>query len=546
MKLSELPDREWHKWEEQRFLNDDTKTATDAFDPEAFKHDGFSDREAYLDTYVPALREQSRLDAELNEFTPPRLKEMNDSPYQALVIRYGILRTLIQQPDYSMAKEDLLEAVKSWQQTLAEAFADTEFPATDDLLHLAKAAIDYRNDIDDSELHLVHSYFEFHNLSYKRKDKHYQWLNLFERLSSVGRFPKVSRTEKPSHALDTIGKGLWSLQEQALVYEVADSKSGHLVGIPDDYTDYIQDWLYYEMSDENYRGMLDALAVFDNQSKLIEARDAFDIETPTKGLNAKRRESIIEAGVFPSDLLGTVLKKNELKAVVDTYDIDAHRGKTDEMVRGIVAYFEQSQRMIEGNEPRVDLYLKYYEDISDGNIGQVPPQLQAVVDGEDSSTKLDVLFEEATADICTDVFHLENTTLLGQHTNGIVADGEVEQDGAWLLWDNKRRTGEFKLGSSTQSKIKTYVDNKKQQHDVEWFLIIAPEFSETAKANANKLEMQLGVDIRLVRAADFKELACFWKETIADESQALPLSVFYGSEELDLGIVTDNLTKQFA
>lgn len=103
------------------------------------------------------------------------------------------------------------------------------------------------------------------------------------------------------------------------------------------------------------------------------------------------------------------------------------------------------------------------------------------------------------------MFNLRGTSLLGQHANGIVADGEIEQDGKWLLWDNKRRRREFKLGSNTQSKIKNYIDTKNQQHNVEWFLIIAPEFTEMAKTNANKLEMQAGgVDIRLVKAADFK------------------------------------------
>ena len=546
MKLQELIDTQWNKWEKQRFLNDDTKIATDDFDPEAFKHDGFNDREEYLKTYVPALSGKERLEAELNNFTPPRLKATNNSPYQALVIRYGILRMLIQQPDYSMEKPELLEAVKSWQQKLIEDFAEEDFASDDDILHLAIAAIDYKHDIDDSELHMIHSYFELHNRSCARKHEYYTWLHFFKRLSSIGRFPKVRRSEKPSHALDTIEKGLWSLQEQALVYEISHADSGQLVGIPEDYVGYVRNWLYYEMSDENYMAMLSNIDAFDNQSRLIEARDLFGIDTPTKGRNEKRRESIVKAGVFPSELLTEILEKDELKELVDRYGLEAHKQKTDEMVRKTIEYFEQSQRVVEQGEPKADLYLKCYEEISDGHIDQIPPQLQGVVDENDTSTKLDVLFEDATAEICRNIFALEGTNLLGQAASGIVADGEIEQEGKWLLWDNKRRRGKFKLDSDTQAKIKRYIDTKKQQHNVEWFLIIAPEFTKRAEENASMLEMQLGVDIRLVRAADFQELASFWRDTLGREGRELPLSIFYGSNGLNLEAMKASLESQFA
>lgn len=126
-----------------------------------------------------------------------------------------------------------------------------------------------------------------------------------------------------------------------------------------------------------------------------------------------------------------------------------------------------------------------------------------------------------------------------------MADGEIEQEGKWLLWDNKRRTGPFKLGANTRAKIKSYIDTKNQQHDVHWFLIIAPEFSESCADNALKLEVQTGVDIRLIRANDFKRLAAIWQDNFAEPDRELPLSVFKGTGELDLDIVKDILETQF-
>lgn len=55
-----------------------------------------------------------------------------------------------------------------------------------------------------------------------------------------------------------------------------------------------------------------------------------------------------------------------------------------------------------------------------------------------------------------------------------------------------------------------------------------------------------GVDIRLVRAADFKRLAILWRETYADGSRELPLSVFYESDELDLDIADEALKREFS
>lgn len=550
MELRDLIDENWNSYERKRFLKDDTKEKTDAFDPESFKHDGFGDREKYLETYVPALADEERLDMELNNFTPPRLSSINDSSYQALVIRYAILRLLIQQLDYSMKKEDLLEEVQEWQQRLINDFSEDDFSDDDELLHLAKAAVDYGSDVYDAELHMVYSYFELHNRSRDNKHEYYTWLDFFKRLSAINRFPKVSRSEKPEHALDTIEKGLWSLQEQAIVYEVNTEDVNELVGIPEDYADYIRDWLYYEMSEENHLRMLETLEYFDRQQTLIEAREAFGVDTSTKGRNQKRRESLVKAGVFPSELLAKALSKEELKEIVDQYGLDAHKQKTDEMIEKTIQYFEQSQKHVPtGADDGVsaELYVQCFEEISDGNVNRVPPQLQALVDEEDQSTKLDILFEEATAEIFREIFNLDGTELLGQQASGIVADGEIEQDGKWLLWDNKRRMDKFKLGSNTQSKIKNYIDTKNQQHEVEWFLIIAPDFTDRAKENAKKLEMQVGgIDIRLVRSEDLKQLAQYWQEEYGESDKELPLSVFYGSEVLELNIAKEALKREFS
>lgn len=546
VRLEDLADKNWNHWERQRFLNDDTKTATDSFDPEAFKHDGFDDREKYIGVYVPALADRERLEAELNDFTPPRLSAINNSPYQALVLRYGVLRTLIRQHDYRMKKEELLDHVKTWQQDLIDAVEEREFPNDDSLLHLAQAATEYNNDIDDSELHLIHEFIKVSNASREWKHERYDWLDFFERLSSIDRFPKVSRSEKPSHAIDTIEKGLWSLQEQAIVFEIVHPEDGNMVGIPEDYADTIREWLHYEISDENYLQMLEELEPLQHRSTLLDARETFGIERSNQGLNEKRRENIVKEGIFPSDLFRQVLKKDQLKDIVDEYGLDAHKRRTDEMIEATVEYFEQSQTLVDDGEPTAELYLKCFDDIADGSIDRVPPQLHSIVKEGTQSEKLDILFEEGTAEIFENIFNLEGASLLGQTSGGSVADGEIEQGNRWLLWDNKRRQGNFKLGASSSAKIKSYIDRKKQQHEVRWFLIIAPDFADSAEENALGLEMQTDVDIRLVPASEFKRLALFWRDNLAAGDRELPLSVFTGAGLFELEMVKSPLENQFS
>lgn len=547
MRLADLVDKNWNHWEKQRFLNDDTKTSTDAFDAESFKHDGFEDTEKYLEEYVPGLADESRLEAELNNFTPPRLSDINNSPYQALVIRYGVLRTLIRQHDYQMEKSDLLDRVKSWQQEVIEGFEEGDFSEEDSLLHLAQAAIEYQKDIDDAELHLIREFMNVSNKSATWKHQHSTWLDIFERLSSIDRFPKVSRSEKPSHAIDTIERGLWSLQEQAIVYEIVHPEEGNIVGIPEDYVDFVRDWLHYEMEEDNYRQMLEELAPFQHRGTLLDARETFGIERSNQGLNEKRRENIVEEGIFPSDLFREVVEKDQLKDIVDEYDLDAHKRKTDEMIEAIIEFFEQSQTVVDDGEPPAQLYLKCYGDIADGSIDRVPPQLHSLVEDESRAEKLEILFEQGTAEIFEDIFNLDGTKLLGQTSSGTVADGEIEQDGKWLLWDNKRRKGEFKLGASTRATIKSYIDTKNEQHSVEWFLVIAPEFAESADRSALDLEKETGVDIRLVPAREFRRLAIFWQDNLASGNRELPLhTVFTGSGLFELDEVKGLLEKQFS
>jgi len=543
MRLNELIDQNWKKWERERFLKASTKTETDAFDPEGLKHDGFDDREEYVSTHVPGLADEKRIRAELATLTPPRLDEMNDSPYQSLVLRYGILQVLIRQARYRMEKDELLDAVQQWQQELLDEYSDRDF-GEDDLLYLARAAVQYQMDIDDSELNMVRSYCEVRNEDVEWKHEQFTWQDFFQRLASIQRFPKVSRSDKPSHALDTIEKGVWSLQEQALVYEIS-TDDGDIVGIPEEYIPEIRDWLAYEMSDENFLTMLETLAVFDQQSVLIEASDRFGIDKKNYGKNEKRRENIVEVGVYPSDLLREVVTKDQLKEIVDQYGLDAHKRRTDEMIQATISYFERSQKQVEQGDPTADIYLNAYEEIADGEIQQVPPQLQRVVDEDDPSSKLDVLFEKATAEIFEEVFNLDSTTLLGQQSEGMVPDGEIEQEDTWLLWDNKRRTKSFRLGGSAQHKIVNYIERKQQQHTVEWFILIAPGFGPNAGTNAIQLEKQVGVDIRLLVADDLKELALMWQDSFGDDEE-LPLSIFYGSGEFNLEASKAAIEQQFS
>lgn len=547
MELRELPDKNWNAHEKKRFLKDSTKTETDGFDPDTFEHEGFEDREKYVEKYVPALADTDRLDAELNDFRPPRLGSMNDSPYQALVIRYAILRTLIKQLDYKMELQELLQTVQEWQLDIIENFTEDMFEDDDDLLHLARAGVEYQSELNDSELHMLYSYFELHNNATGKKHNYYTWLDIFKRLASIGRFPKISRSDKPEHALDTIKQGVWSLQEQAILYEVKDADGNDIVGIPEDYIDYIRDWLYYEMSHENYLNMLEEIEYFDDQDTLIEIADIFGIDTALS--NQERRENITKAGVFPSELLHETLTNEQLQGIVDEYGLEADRRRNAAMIDSIIEYFEHSQKYedVGTDEPLVNLYLSSIEEISDGNVERVPPQLQKTVDtDDDTDRKLDMLFEEATAVIFEETFNLAGTELKGHTASGTVPDGEIEQDGRWLLWDNKRRSGRFELDSNTRSKIKTYIDTKSQQHDVEWFLIIAPDFSNGSEDRAAKLEMQLGIDIRLIQTNDLRSLARFWQDRFDGGDRELPLSIFYGSGAFDLEPVKDALEEQFA
>ena len=81
---------------------------------------------------------------------------------------------------------------------------------------------------------------------------------------------------------------------------------------------------------------------------------------------------------------------------------------------------------------------------------------------------------------------------------------------------------------------------------MEWFLIIAPEFSENAEIHSEQLEMQVGKDIRLLRAADLKQLAERWRDNYATDERELPLSVFYGSGLFSPEVAAEVLDRQFS
>ena len=89
--------------------------------------------------------------------------------------------------------------------------------------------------------------------------------------------------------------------------------------------------------------------------------------------------------------------------------------------------------------------------------------------------------------------------------------------------------------------MKSYIDTKDNQHAVEWFLIIAPDFIEHAAANATQLEIQVEKDIRPVRAAGLRTLAKLWQKNYPTADHELPLLVLYGSGIFDVDAAADLL-----
>lgn len=114
---------------------------------------------------------------------------MNDSPYQALVIRYGVLRTLIKQRDYNLER-DIYSAMNRPGNGCSSR-SSTKVRSTMMTYSILLRRLSSSVQKSTILISISSTVFELYNNSLDHLPDYYTWLDFFNRHSSIGRTTQV-------------------------------------------------------------------------------------------------------------------------------------------------------------------------------------------------------------------------------------------------------------------------------------------------------------------------------------------------------------------
>ncbi len=479
MKLRELTEEgRWkgRKTCKKRFLNTEKKHSSENFDPSDLPKPKRLDE---FEEEIDSLANPDRLKTELNHHELVN-NRANDSSYQFLVLKYGILNYLVRQPEYTALFDEVKEEIPKWEEKLAEEFSKENFEKQeqeDEFYFLTKAIVSYPTgdpEIRDAELNLLARFMEMKNQNMQYKSNYYTWMDFFRRAGSetLKCFPKINDPEP--HAESTVKDTIYGLEEQGLIFDVNNADGDRVIGIPEEFVPTIKEWLNFELVEEDYRELLDSIDQF-NQPTLVDIKDEFDL--PAARRNDKRKKYTIDGGVIPSDAMKIAYEEGyrNLQSIVKddpAIKIDATSSK-EELIDAIIKRYEGSHRDEEKSE--WELYLDNLEEISNLNIEEISTALLQDVDTDkNEKQQLQTMFEDATNAIFRDVLGWD-VVKRGQGT-GKQPDGQVNFDEGIFLWDTKAAEEEFDINTNTVRQVKDYVRDYEDDHNVEAFIIITSDY----------------------------------------------------------------------
>lgn len=531
MKFSELYNQKWNNTPlKKRFLKQDKKVQNK--DGEYLLNVSSMEGKNQLKEKADQFLNPERIRKELERFVPPR----SLSNYEYLVLKYGILKFLCKSPGYSEEEDELIRYVREkWEREIIEEYKEeTKEFADDELFKLARAASDYEDEILKGELNLIHRYLKEYNSEKDHENEKLWWGDFFIRLCAIKKFPKLS--EAKIHGNRKVQKAVRALEDQAILYEIKGEHGEKIIGIPEEFVPEIKKWLHFELSKNKFKKLLREIDEF-KRGTLNTVMKTCDLGSASG--NEARIKEIAGSKVLPSEALEIGLDREDLKNIVDRYQVNISKRKSSqEIAEAIVQSFLDWGREDEELEWENPQYLEYFEELSSLEPITHPftDRLKGDLKKRDLKNIYDKEFEIATYEILKNVLSVQEVELLG-HTDSRVPDGRIEWGDDVILWDNKASGEKYHMGAGDERAMKEYVEQ--EDHNVELFMFISSGFSQSThgkvdtKFNSKK---DFETSICLVKAEDFKELAQYWRDYILVENpdSKFPLSAFLQEGLLDL------------
>ena len=416
-------------------------------------------------------------------------------PHQTSLLLTFVLKSLIASHQYSLKFDELINKVKEAENEIIlnsekkEYFKHLDGKSLEIFETILKAAFE-DNYVSEDELYLIKKV---------RKKIGFQENDQYLLQAKLKCFPKDNNTP---HSNNEIKQCINDLQKYGIVFycnRLEDQND--LCVIPEELVDGVKSYLGIDLTAEKYKLLLKNLS----KEELQDILESINIKAYDKKENVIDR--LVMAGITASEALD-ILSTNRLSEICKKLNIKIS-GSKEEKVNRLIKYYDGLINVeVEDTEDKRKIYYDFFEQLAKRDLQNLLGK--NIIKQE---RDIDLAFEEATKYIFEEKLNLNVIDQEGsEHSDGCLKF----QNGDLLLWDNKSLNDEkYTFPNSHLRQFKRYIrDVSNKGGRVSCFLIIVPDFDESAKNNAYKLKDQSGsdTDVSIISADNLKMIAEEWEK----------------------------------
>jgi len=400
-----------------------------------------------------------------------------------------ILQILLNEQDYILNRDDLIEKVKEKEEEIVEesekddALKYSDEESLEIYEKVLKTAWKWQDDISPHEQNILDVLKEELDLStYEHR--------ILE--SKLGYFPQP---QNQIHGVKKIKNSLKDLQYRGLVARIYDGAPYYV--IPEEIARTIKEILGIELHKDSYTLLLKKLTR-KQLKKVLRGNDLL-----VSGTKEEKCDRILQAKIKPSDALKE-LTSDELSEILRTLDNVKISGTKNEKINNLIDFYDDLVIYPPDGTDEREQYFNYLVELAERDYEQLRGN-NIIEKDKDIERK----FEEGTRYLFEEKLGIEPTEMKGNE----VPDGRLKfNKNDVLLWDNKSCEHDYDFPEKHFNQFLSYI--RKENKRVNLFLIVAPSFSDDCINNAHRLKAESpeDSDIALITAEEIQFVAENWQD----------------------------------
>lgn len=340
--------------------------------------------------------------------------------------------------------------------------------------------------------------------------------------AKIGKFPKSSNESHTRQEIEDVRR---ELQSSGLLFAIRDSDGTDFDVIPEEVAQIIAQILNVEIRDYGYGELLKYKAVR-SKAYIKDSLGKVGIQTE-KNPSLDTLSAIAVEQLSPRVLLGGTSPRDGLPTGILSKwcgDLGLNvSGAKNDLIERIIEFYNGLHEKEDANGDAREMLYKYFDLLAWRDRDGLRSQQLIEKDIE-----IERKFEEVTNFIFEKRLGHKPLKMVGINH----ADGTLSYRDKIILWDNKSKESPVNLKDHIRQ-FETYI--RQSEKPVAGFLVIGPDFTPESAIVAMQYQVENGVMISMITAAELKDIAESWHAK--NEGSAFPLGYLLQSGRFNPALV---------